>query len=54
VSLFRLCPPFLAHHAAIKMGTILENGEMQLTEEECEKLKMPPNSVVVGLPTCEI
>jgi len=32
------------------MGTILENGEMELTEEECEKLKMPPNSVVVGAP----
>lgn len=28
------------------MGQILPNGELQLTDEECEKLKLPPNSVV--------
>ena len=28
------------------MGQILENGELQLTDEECEKLSLPPNSVV--------
>jgi hypothetical protein len=30
------------------MATIMDNGEMVLTDEECEKLKMPPNTVVVG------
>lgn len=28
------------------MGQILSNGELQLTDEECEKLNLPPNSVV--------
>ena len=28
------------------MGQLLPNGEMELTTEECEKLKLPPNSVV--------
>jgi hypothetical protein len=28
------------------MGQILSNGELQLTDEECEKLSLPPNSVV--------
>lgn len=28
------------------MATVLENGEMELTDEECEKLKLPLNSVI--------
>ncbi len=28
------------------MGQILANGELQLTDDECEKLNLPPNSVV--------
>ena len=28
------------------MGQILSNGELQLTDEECERLSLPPNSVV--------
>jgi len=28
------------------MATMRENGEMQLTEEECEKLKLPSNTVI--------
>jgi hypothetical protein len=28
------------------MATMLESGEMKLTEEECEMLKLPPNSVI--------
>ena len=28
------------------MGQLLPNGELQLTDEECEKLRLPANSVV--------
>lgn len=28
------------------MGTMLDSGELELTEEECEALKLPPNSVI--------
>lgn len=35
--------------AGLKMATILDNGEMALSDEECEKLKMPPNTVVVSM-----
>jgi len=28
------------------MVTVLESGELQLTEEECEKLNLPPDSVI--------
>lgn len=28
------------------MVDVLETGELQLNEEECEKLKLPPNSVI--------
>jgi hypothetical protein len=36
-----------AHVGGAKMmATMLESGEMKLTEEECEMLKLPPNSVI--------
>jgi len=36
-----------AHAGGAKMmATMLESGEMELTDEECEKLKLPFNSVI--------
>ena len=36
------------------MATVMENGEMQLTDEECEKLKLPPNSVIPAESAAEV
>lgn len=32
--------------STVRMVDVLETGELQLNEEECEKLKLPPNSVI--------
>ena len=38
---------YAVHVGGVKMmATMRENGEMQLTEEECEKLKLPSNTVI--------
>ena len=38
---------YAVHVGGVKMmATMRENGEMQLTEEECEKLKLPANTVI--------
>jgi hypothetical protein len=36
------------------MATMLGSGEMQLTEEECEMLKLPPNSVIPSESVAEV
>lgn len=36
------------------MATMLENGEMKLTDEECDKLKLPPNTVIPPESVAEI
>ena len=36
------------------MATMLDNGEMKLTDEECDKLKLPPNTVIPPESVAEI
>jgi hypothetical protein len=36
------------------MATLLDSGEMELTLEECEKLKLPPNAVIPAESVAEV
>eukprot|EP00286_Rhodomonas_abbreviata_P028041 CAMPEP_0181308920 /NCGR_PEP_ID=MMETSP1101-20121128/11736_1 /TAXON_ID=46948 /ORGANISM="Rhodomonas abbreviata, Strain Caron Lab Isolate" /LENGTH=326 /DNA_ID=CAMNT_0023415367 /DNA_START=17 /DNA_END=997 /DNA_ORIENTATION=- len=43
-----------ASFTSVKMSTLLESGELELTEDECDKLKLPPNSVIPVSSVAEI
>lgn len=39
-------PRVFKRAAGVKMATLLDNGELKLEEEECEKLKLPIDSII--------